>query len=65
VDIVDGTGKGILAIKLLSKSVWNISYRMAAQHYVMLCVCLFVCWVNRDKFVHRNKSYDMCQALAG
>jgi len=39
-------GKGSLTVNCQSncihRTVWNISYRMAAPHYVMLCVCLFV-----------------------
>ena len=63
---------GILLMELVQEAqqsiqfqttVWNISYRMPAPHYVVVCVYLS-CWVNNDKVVHRNEIHAMYQTLA-
>jgi len=43
---------------------YKFSYRMPAPHYVMFLFVYLPCWVKGDKFIFRNGSHDMFQALA-
>jgi hypothetical protein len=49
------------------RTLWNILCEMCAPHYVLMFVCLFVCFlhcINSDKFVLSNKSNVMNQTSA-
>ena len=54
-DIVDGTGKGSLAIKLLSNDSVDYLIRMPETHCVILCVCVFAMLGKTDKLVHKKR----------